>query len=125
MFRFELPEDTKLEDEKEENVESVIFDIGYYGRHKWNLKVSREDGRWVSHLEAIRAVEQWFSKPMTKEYFEMILDDTTYEGHSEDSKFENVKKFLKCRDDILGDKKYLSSIEFDEDDSTLYLHFDI
>jgi hypothetical protein len=124
MFRFELPEFENV-NSAEENVEFVIFDIGYYGRHKWNLKVMREEGKPVSRLEAIRCVEEWFSKPLTEEYFEMVLDDTTYSGHSQYSKFENVKNNIKCRGDILGDKKSLSSINFDEDTSTLHLEFDI
>jgi hypothetical protein len=115
-FEFEIMVDL---DNTEEIVEFVTFEMGYYGRRKWELNVIKGRNR-VTQLEAVKYVEKWLSKPLTEEYFDMVKDDTKYDD------WEKEKNHLKCRGDLLGSRKYLHEIRFDENYPTiLHLECDI
>jgi len=85
-------------DNTEEKVKSVQFDLSRYGSVKKIIKFPTP----VTYQEAILAAEEYLSQPLTKEYYEIIKEDTFHEHE-----WEEAKKWFKCRGDCLTDAKFL------------------
>jgi hypothetical protein len=113
-FQFELGGDL---DNEEEDVEFVEFDLGYHEGHKWRLNVSEGRMQRISQLKAVKKVEEWLSKPLTEEYFEMMKDDTDFKTWNE------ATQYVKYRGDLLGKRIWLRSMRFEH--SVLYLELDL
>lgn len=56
----------------DEYVKTVKFKISRYGKHEHILEFNKH----VTEPEAIKKVEDYLSKPITREYFDLVTDDT-------------------------------------------------
>ena len=90
----------------EQKVKSVSFKISRYGKFTKTIKFSPK----ATEKEAIMAVEIFLSKPLTKQYYEKIKNDTFHEHE-----WKEAKKYFNCRGDCLTDAKFLEVVYFDEE----------
>ena len=73
----------------------VTFAISEYGDYTHSIKFKMP----MTEKEAILEVEKYLSKPLTEDYYNLILDGLEDSGIG----WEFARKFYKCRGEVLGD----------------------
>lgn len=81
-------------------VNKVIFDISRYGMHEKEIEFKKP--KTVD--DAIKSVEDYLSKKVTKKYFEDIKDDLFYKNNS----FKDYEN----RGELLSDANFLEQLKF-------------
>lgn len=84
----------------------IRFDISRYGQYTHTIGFAIP----ISVRQAIKAVEEYLSEPLTQEYYDKIKDDLFCDGEE----WEEAKKYFKCKGDCLTDCKFLEEILFDD-----------
>lgn len=89
-------------DDTEEKVKSVKFAISRYRAAQKIIKFSTP----VTIKKAILVAEDYLSQPLTKEYYEIIKEDTFHQ-----LEWEQAKEVFECRGDCLTDAVFLESAD--------------
>lgn len=85
------------------NVKSVTFSISRYSKYLMTIRFDfREPLK--TEKETIEYVEDFLSKPLTEEWYQMVQDDTFHQYN-----WSEAQKLFECRGDILGDAKFLEN----------------
>nr|QBK91366.1 MAG: uncharacterized protein LCPAC202_03400 [Pithovirus LCPAC202] len=97
-------DDTKLQ------ISSVIFGISRYGKYIETINFKSP----VTEFEGVRAVEKFFSQPLTEVYFNMIKDDLF-----NDYTWEEAQEEYNCKGDCLTSLEYLENTHIQDGVLTL------
>ena len=96
-FHYIVDEDFAFDPHK--NVASVTFNISRYGKYKFTMRFDE----LLTEKGAVKVVEQWLSKPVSQDYYEMVKDNL-WNDQLEDYG-ENP-----CRGNLLTDCKFLEGL---------------
>ncbi len=69
----------------------------------------------VSKRKAVEVIECFLSKPMTKDYYDVLFE--------EGEPWEKAKKTMKIKGDALGDAMFIEQITIDENGNMEFLEF--
>jgi hypothetical protein len=97
----------------ENNVVSVKFNASRYGRFAHTLWFDKQ----VSEILAIQKAEEYLSKPLTKEYYNIVKDDLFHDA----MEWNEAKHYYQCRGSLLSDAIYLERIIDKNNNGNIYL----
>lgn len=78
-------------------IKSIRFDISRYGVHSFVIDFLDED---KTELEAVQAAEEFLSRELTREFFELVKDDVFSESFND----------YKIIGDLLGDGAFYEGL---------------
>ncbi len=81
-------------------ISSVTFDISRYGEYTETINFKSP----VTEFEGVRAVEKFFSQPLTEVYFDKIKDDLFG-----DYTWEEIKEEYNCKGDCMTSLEFLEN----------------
>jgi hypothetical protein len=84
------------------NVDSITFNISMTGIHQRKIYFLKPVGR----LTAIRRIENFLSAPLTKDYYDMVKDDSF--------NITSRRVINLIRGDLLGNSKYIDTIHLND-----------
>ena len=95
-------------DDTVKNVKSVTFNISRYAKYSMTIRFDYQ--KPMTEKGTIEYVEEFLSKPLTEDWFNMVRDDTFHEFTWEEAKEQFV-----CRGDVLTDAKFLEGTHLSQD----------
>jgi len=96
-----IPKLSRYYDNTVKNVVAVNFDISYSKDHSHCLTFCPP----VTEKVAVKTVEAFLSRPMTKEFFDLVED-----GLFNKPTWEKAQQYLSCYGDCLGFRRFINEI---------------
>lgn len=84
---------------KEKKIRTIVFPISRFGKYKMSITFEEK----VTELFAVKTVEEWLSKPLSEDYYNIVKDDLFHDNI--EAYGENIN-----RGRLLGDCIFLEQI---------------